>query len=53
NGLKLFQGRFKLDIRKRFFTWRVVGCWNRLPREVVTAPILAEFKKHLDNTLGN
>ncbi|GAB0175520.1 hypothetical protein GRJ2_000017200 [Grus japonensis] len=53
NGMKLQWGRFRLDIGKRFFTERVVGHWNRLPREAVTAPSLTEFKKHLDNTLSH
>ncbi|KAJ7401155.1 hypothetical protein BTVI_98569 [Pitangus sulphuratus] len=53
NGLKLCQGRLRLDIRKRFFTQRVVGHWNRIPRETVTAPSLLEFKKHVETTLGH
>jgi len=47
--MKVCQGKFKLDIRKRLFTERVAGCWNRLPRAVVTAPSLSEFKEHLDD----
>ncbi|GAB0205566.1 hypothetical protein GRJ2_003022200 [Grus japonensis] len=53
NGLKLKEGRFRVDNKKIYFTVRVVRHWHGLPREVVDAPSLELFKARLDEALGN
>jgi len=53
DGFKLKEGRFTLDIKKKFFTLWVVRPWPRLPREDVAAPSLVGFKARLDGALSN
>ncbi|KFU89671.1 hypothetical protein M959_07562, partial [Chaetura pelagica] len=53
NGSKLEEGRFRLDIRRKFCSVRVVRHWNRLPREDVEGPSMEAFKARLDGALNN
>jgi len=53
NGSKLKEGRFRSDIRQKFFPMRVVKHWPRLPREAVAVPSLAVSKARLDGALSN
>jgi len=51
NGHKLKHRKFCLNMRKNFFTLRVMEHWNRLPRELVESPSLQIFKTHLNKVL--
>jgi len=53
NAYKLSEVRFRLDIRKTFFTTKVVKPWHRLPREVVEAPSLETLEAMLGGALSN
>ncbi|KFV50706.1 hypothetical protein N341_13021, partial [Tyto alba] len=52
-GFKLKEGKFTLDVRKKFLTMKVVKHWHRLPREAVDVPSLKGFKARLDGALSN
>ncbi|KAJ7398670.1 hypothetical protein BTVI_122975 [Pitangus sulphuratus] len=53
NGFKLEESRLRFDIKKKFFTMRVVMHWNRLPRRVVDSPSLEVLKVRLDGAWRN
>lgn len=52
NSSKVHEEKFRLDTGKHFCTKRVAKPWNRLPGEVVNAPSLLVFKRHLDNVFN-
>jgi len=53
NGFKFKEGRFKVNIRNKYFTIKVIRPGNRLSREVVEALTLETFKVRLDGALSN
>ena len=53
NGSQLREGRFRLDLRKKFFPMRVVKHWPTLSREAVAALSLTGVKAKLDGALSN
>jgi len=53
NGCKLKEGRFRLDIKNKLFTLRVVRHGHSFPREAVAACSLGVFKARLDGALSS
>ena len=53
NSFKLKEERFRLDIRKKFITVRVVRHRNRLPSELVDAPSMKTFRVRMHRALSN
>jgi len=53
NVIKMKEGGFRLDRRKKFFSLRVVRHWHRLPRGGVDYPSLTVSKARLDGALSN
>lgn len=53
NGFNPKKGRFRLDIREKSFTDRVVRFWNKNPRDAVDDLSLVVFKARLGGALGN
>ena len=51
NAHNLCQGRFRLDIKKNFFSEGIIMHWNRLPVEVMESQLLEVFKKRVDAAL--
>jgi len=51
NGHKRKHRKFRLNMRKNFFTLREMEPWNKLPRDVVESPSLEIFKTCLNKVL--
>lgn len=53
NGSKLEEDRFRLDIRKKLFTMKVVKHWDRLSSKAEDAPSMEAFKARRDGAVSN
>ena len=49
NTYKLYKKRSKTELRKNFFSNRVIDHWNALSNDAVTAPSINSFKNRLNN----
>ena len=53
HNLKILKQRCRLDIRKHFFTQRIVSFWNELPAPIVALSTVEGFKKALDKYMNS
>ncbi len=51
HSYKCFKEHSRTEIRKNFFSNRVINSWNNLPHELVTAPSANSFKRKLSGLL--
>ena len=53
--LKIYKPQVNLDVRKFFFTVRIIDVWNSLPVSLINCETVATrtFKKHIDCLLKN
>ena len=51
HNFKLKKQSCRLEIRKHFFSLRIVDSWNSLPEHVVCAPTINTFKNHYNSFL--
>ena len=52
NSLKLNKQFCSTDVRKYFFSSRVIDAWNSLSNDVVKSPSVCMFKKRLHNVVN-
>ena len=53
HSLKLYKEQARLDVRKYFFSHRVVDTWNALPETVIGCNNVNTFKIKLDLNLND
>lgn len=51
HSMKLEHESSRLECKRHFFSLRVIGLWNRLPEQVVSAGSVNHFKNELDRVI--
>ena len=48
HDLKIYKQHTRLNVRKYFFTERIINDWNKLPKEAIKAKNINAFKNIID-----